>query len=797
MVVKIKKIQINALRGIRDLGLDLEGKSLLIKGENGTGKSSIVDAIEFFFKGKISHLTGNEFLSLEKHAPHIKLNKKDTKVEFVFNPETISLNRTFSSEYNVPEPLKEYFNVALKRTFILRRSQLLYFIISKPSERFRAIGDIIGIDNLDNLEVEMMRLSDELVGKVSSKQQQINEYLKEISNLLNSKVENIGEILPALNKIFEKGGITKIESLEEIDLGIESILKKTRKKDNLTKFEILTELVLMTENPIFSQGEITKLKSLSEQVENILKNKKQKQISYVELLKNGKEIMENEEIDKCPLCEQSIDKELLLKEVKNRLETLSTLSNEASNIRKLSTELIELFKTISKRIQDIVLKMEKFSEFKDKTKEFINYFNSLNKFLLVLEEVKEIKRNIEFKSFEDLMIRINKVNKEIYDSSKKSSLNIDILEKVKEFLNFIVYIEQIKGRINDFLKINKELEECAKHFKIAEKIYNNFSESKKEKIKEIYKNTEKDIQNFYTKIHPNELHSNIKLELILDRRASTKIKIDSFGKKGEDPRGFISEGHLDSLGLCIFLAFVKNFNEGCSLIVLDDVVSTVDSRHRKDICKLLLEDFKDAQLIITTHDFIWYNQIIDLQRVCGKEGNFSNLSIIGWDLDYGPKIQPYKLRWERIQEKIANGDNQGAGGEGRIYLEWVLGLICELMEVCTVHKSSGKYEIKDLLNPTKKRLGYLIKNPKFKKETEQLFKKLEGNIALGNLLSHNNLLAEQIVMNEIKDFCNIINKIHKHFLCPSCNNPLQYVRMLKRIRCCNGNCKTPFEVETN
>ena len=48
MSVKINQINIRAFRGIRDLELELDGKSLILRGENGTGKSSIVDAIEFF-----------------------------------------------------------------------------------------------------------------------------------------------------------------------------------------------------------------------------------------------------------------------------------------------------------------------------------------------------------------------------------------------------------------------------------------------------------------------------------------------------------------------------------------------------------------------------------------------------------------------------------------------------------------------------------------------------------------------------------------------------------------------------
>ena len=71
MSVKIKTIDIHAFRGIPDFKLQLDGENLLLRGENGTGKSSLVEAIEFFFTGKISHLEGTKGLSLQRHGPHV------------------------------------------------------------------------------------------------------------------------------------------------------------------------------------------------------------------------------------------------------------------------------------------------------------------------------------------------------------------------------------------------------------------------------------------------------------------------------------------------------------------------------------------------------------------------------------------------------------------------------------------------------------------------------------------------------------------------------------------------------
>ena len=46
-MIQIEKIEIVEFRGIRNLTLDLKRKSFGIAGPNGTGKSGVVDAIEF------------------------------------------------------------------------------------------------------------------------------------------------------------------------------------------------------------------------------------------------------------------------------------------------------------------------------------------------------------------------------------------------------------------------------------------------------------------------------------------------------------------------------------------------------------------------------------------------------------------------------------------------------------------------------------------------------------------------------------------------------------------------------
>lgn len=43
----VLSVEINCLRGIKNLKLDFNGKNAVIYGDNGTGKSGVIDALDF------------------------------------------------------------------------------------------------------------------------------------------------------------------------------------------------------------------------------------------------------------------------------------------------------------------------------------------------------------------------------------------------------------------------------------------------------------------------------------------------------------------------------------------------------------------------------------------------------------------------------------------------------------------------------------------------------------------------------------------------------------------------------
>ncbi|MCG2735373.1 MAG: AAA family ATPase [Candidatus Methanoperedenaceae archaeon] len=797
MPIKIKGIKIHAFRGIPELELELNDKSLLLRGENGTGKSSIIDALEFFFTGKISHLEGVKGLSLQRHGPHVNFSPTDVNIEMSFNPGNISLNRTFASPPTIPDEFKDYFQITQKGTFILRRLQLLAFIMSKPADRFRAIGSIIGIEPLDEIELGMMRVRDDLKGEVESKKLDIDLLIIDISTIMGRNISNTEDVLPALNEKLKEAKLPLIKSFEDVDKHAQEMLKAVKKAENIDRIRVLDEILETIKIDLIDYKVVEELNSFNDKVKYLLQEHIRLELSVADILENGRKVLKEEEkIDICPLCEQKIDRLSLLARIDNRLRTLRDLSDKASEIRTLSVPIINKLEGMKDKLIIINSKIEPFPELAEEKSKIIEKIAFLDEFVSQVMSAKDLKNEISSQIFGQQKNDINGIWSSISTKCGQLFNDIGLTKEEQKVLSVVRLIEQAKSKSIDISRVQSEHRIYKKQYEFAEKIFFTFSEVKKAKIQEVYDSIQTDIQNFYSSLHPKDPHKNIELTVALGKRASTELTIESFGRGGEDPRALTSEGHLDSLGLCIFLAFVKKFNECCTLVILDDIVSTVDAHHRENICKLLFEEFKDKQLLITTHDGVWYEQLRASQRAYKIEGDFKNLVIVDWSVDTGPKILQYKPRWEKILEKITSGDKNSAGNEGRQYLEWLLKKICVVTNATVPVNNWDSGTVGDLFAHARRRVDELVKDESYKGKISNAFTELEKTIILGNLLSHDNKLADEVSIDEVKNFCFRVHELYEVFLCPNCDDFIGYFRDLKILRCPNQNCSDPIEFKT-
>lgn len=797
IVHKIKTVKINKFRGIVNSTLTLDGKSLLIKGDNGSGKSSIVDAFEFFFTGEISRFKGIRSLSLKKHAPHVKFKARDIKVELLFNDGT-SLIKNFNGNPNPPKQLEQYFDAIKNKKFILHRAEILEFITTRPADRFKSISNIIGVKELDDKELILKRAKDKIKGEYDSKMKELDSIFQDLSILLEKKITEENQILSALNEFLSKKKFPPIEFLEQINGSIEdsykSIVSKRQESENSR----------ILRNILDSIKGFKIRKDIPDQVQKIFNlarvkalNIKQEKSRIIDFLKLGKHVIMEEELQICPLCEQAIDNQLIIQKLGIRIKEIYEFTKEASEIRRKISGVQSTLSDMMMNLKNLNYKIQKVHELTI----FEDMLNNILSFLREYSESLSDNKKEQLKPDFNILLKgkldtLKKILDEIAEKSKKLLFKFELTQEELQTLKCQEAMQNVRIQHELIVKIRKELKKKEREALIAEKIYSNFSEIKKAKIQDLYDDLEASIHDFYTKIHPNESYENLKLHINPKLRASTELKIDCFGQSKLDPRAYSSEGHLDTLGLCIFLAFYKRFNQDCPIIILDDVVSTVDNGHRERIADLLLNEFSGIQCIITTCDGIWYEQLRSHQRVLKIENKFKNLDIVDWNIDSGPVFKDFKPDWELIMDCIRQGDKSGAGSKARCYFEFLLKELCERMEVPIPYKKEPRYTLSEFFSPAERRIKKLLKKvPEsnvFKSKIIESFEKLKSTQFMFNLLAHDNPEIGHFNLDEVKSFCEIILQFNEVISCPECKSFLKYERTPREIRCLNPKCKNPL-----
>ena len=118
------------------------------------------------------------------------------------------------------------------------------------------------------------------------------------------------------------------------------------------------------------------------------------------------------------------------------------------------------------------------------------------------------------------------------------------------------------------------------------------------------------VANLYGLVHPGEEGNLVRLTLDPAQRASLLIEFAHGELGGQPPHAYFSESHLDTLGLCIFLASAGMEHAAETVLVLDDAVASVDEAHAERVVEMLYEEgARFAHCLMTTHHKPWREMI--------------------------------------------------------------------------------------------------------------------------------------------------------------------------------------------
>ena len=272
---------------------------------------------------------------------------------------------------------------------------------------------------------------------------------------------------------------------------------------------------------------------------------------------------------------------------------------------------------------------------------------------------------------------------------KKMSTHGEIYSKKQLAWDTLTKMESIWER---YQKILKEKNNCELFKERADTLLNNFETSRDTILKNIYESVSSEFTKFYKELHSDD-EGDFSSRILSDK-ARLVFEVDFYGRGMFPPHALHSEGHQDSMGICLFFALNKYLTKGeMNIIILDDVIMSIDRVHRKKVCNLLGGCFSEKQFIITTHDESWAKQLKSGGIVKQKRMyHFTN-----WDIDTGPSVEFDVNFWNKIRGDLENDDAPSASHRLRRESECFFEMVCDLLGAQITYKGNHDWNLGEYL----------------------------------------------------------------------------------------------------
>jgi recombinational DNA repair ATPase RecF len=770
----IRSIDIENLRGIRfNKHIDLDNKSLIIFGENGKGKSSIVDGIEYAITGDIKHISSAcREVSLKKHAPNIYADFQDIKVQVEFNDGSVLSNHKEPEKDTLAYRLR---NSEIGNINILRRSQLLNAIFAQPKKRYDLLKQFLPLAEITKFENALKGVVDKFQEELSSLQTEIENHKKNIQAALDIKdlgsvaIDNIISILVNRGKQFN---LEVLKDLKEIPEYIKKVDNYIECMGNINQDMVIRNLLSLLNEVIDKKSPEQFAKIIFDNINTKLDLvQKQKVVFYEEFLTTGIQWLQEDNKSLCPFCESPIDVPSVIERVKKRINE----NSEYSTLKKEFQRDYDILQSELKWWKDNVYKIRNINrELNDENIEHL---------------CKTIEDNIEYfkklipKSIQENIIEKNlpNWNESIYKNANHliNEYSNKVLPKDTVLLlnQAIKFKNDLKVVYDNFIHINKKTNEkilLNKKYIMAKQFFEELVRQRKNSVQEIYDEIKDDINSYYNSMHPEENIGDIDLK-IKDSSSEGSVIIEAsfYEKSGEDPRAYYSESHLDTLGLAIFLALYKreySRKKDLKFLILDDVLTSVDAAHRVNIINLIFSEFKEHQLIITTHDIVLYKEILELEKQYGGNNRFKNIEICEWIKDRGPILDDTKLEIQKLKEHFTNPkiDKNILASATGTFLELILCKLRYSLELSIPAKYQDKYTIGDIWDNLYSKLK---KNKEFYGLNSKVIDAINSSKFIRNTNGcHYNEWAQGVSKDEIRQFTSNVIRFYEIVYCSNCNS---------------------------
>lgn len=661
----LKALTIEHLRGstVPFTLLFERGKKLtIVYGENATGKSTICDALEFLGQGKVGSLENRGLGKTSRYWHSIGRKASDVAV-VLENVDDSSCRATIvKGEVVANQPADR------PRVEVLRRSQILALIAATPADRYAAISRFIDVSGVESSEATLRKLIRELeesrevaVARVQENQDAITQFWetagrpggeplawaatesKRDRSSWDSEVAALGTLQAAYSRLGEYPA--RLQSAKEAQ-GAASVSVTAAQRQVVESVQTIAA----------DAGEMV---SLLEAASNYL--------------------VQHPDPAVCPLCESAENVHALDQRIIERLRTFTALQTAQKRAIAASANLLRAEQHLEILRENARKHAEEFQAAQ------VGFAWSEG----ITMPATEVPQNVEFLEtwiarFADLPEVWKEAETLRHDKKQFTDALRGAIKTYTENVHAQKQLDTLLPRLNRVLEI---VEEERRQFTDG-----------------ILAAIAADVGRIYELVHPGEGLDKITLELDPKKRASLEVGASFCGTEAAPPQAYFSDSHLDTLGLCVFLALAALDGPEKTILVLDDVLASVDEPHVERLIEMLYgEAIKFRHCIISTHYRPWKQK---LRWGWLKNGECQFVELSKWTNEEGMTLIRSIPDVERLRALLAETppDPQLVCAKAGVILEAALDFLTLLYQCSVPRKSGGLYTLGDLLPAIDKKL---------------------------------------------------------------------------------------------
>lgn len=716
--MKILELSILETRGIRDLNLEPQGGSLLIWGPNGSGKSGIIDAVDFLMTGKMSRLMGPGTLgiSLKTHGPHILAKSENAKVSAkieLTNGSEVQISRSLTdSILKMEAPNKsalQELSSFRRGQHMLTRRDLLHFIAAEAHVRAERMKELLDLSEIDAAWKGIDSARNQLTKTAAAAASHRDKVKARFAPIIESHETSPAAVLACANKARVVLGAEELVAIaEQKTLGARVDPPSDYSKEGRPTRKQLDQAVDLIIQEVGSARQVElglKFTRLQELLGAFLTNPTLlKHFQRRELIVSGQALLDAD--GNCPLCDSEFAPDALAQHLTEVLNEIDQTDKRMQELATLRAEIIKTARLSEAAIEILQAALEK--HMPDDSNVVLSSLISWRSGIDVLRNSLELPvESLDATQIDSLTLE------SLTSEDRIESANV-AKEKLIASAVALTPEQQAWDTLTKLDEVLFQVRAAAESLAVeergqrrAEMLADLFNKAQRVVLDSLYNSVKGRFVELYRSLHGSD-ESDFDAE-IKPRAASLDLEVGFYDQGLHPPQALHSEGHQDSMGLCLFLALSEKLSTAdSSPILLDDVVMSVDYGHRKKFAELLLTEFPDVQFVITTHDKTWARQLVS-KGVIAKSNSHR---ITSWDLDSGPRTKFDESAWEKISKHLEDDEVELAAFVLRKSSEEFFQEVCNNLKARVRFSSDGEYDLGNVCVPAITELGRLIKKAK-------------------------------------------------------------------------------------